>query len=122
VTASVKLNTSLDPKHTDDADFSFIPVPPSLLEQEDAFLERCQKRMRLLPPTFDSNMRELDTYISDAFNDECKDDHMSKKRSASDVSLNPCDDITPLKLGDAIVLLDYNFTEYDSEMLLKALF
>jgi hypothetical protein len=125
----------------DDTEFSFFPVPPSLQALEDEFLKRCQEQARRLPikriglfecdqrthpaamkdVVIDSSTKDLGAFTSSAINDESKDDKMSRKRSASDMYENVCEDMTPLNLGK-ISLDDYIFTEADSEMLLRALF
>jgi len=121
---------------SNDAEFSFIPIPPSLLDREDSFLQSCEKRgsysaePRKSPPinslslcdesndaaynsvVFGSNMRDLDVRLDEASN-------ASKKRSASDSSKS---DTSPLQLCESLLQLDYKFTEDDAEMLLKALF
>jgi len=142
--SSDDVKTSPVPKRALDDEFSFIPVPPSLQEREDAFLKRCQKRARLLPinspgvfecdqrtdcasindVVFDSTMRDLDTRMSYAINDECKDDQKISKKiiSAADMPHSARGDLSPLRLGDSISWIEYKFTEDDAEMLLKALF
>lgn len=128
----VKTNPATNRKPTEEAEFSFIPIPASLLEQEDEFLKRCQKRARLLPidsfRQFECNPRTDSASKNDVVFDstdrrsfyalnECKNFNMSTKTSPSDASQSLCEDISPLQLGDSI-----KFTEDDSEMLLKALF
>lgn len=123
-----------DNKAGKDAEFSFIPIPPSLLDREDSFLRSCKKRARLSPELsntlpinslklydessqFDSTMKDVDTGHTRAVESEYKDSNKGSKRHSPETSR----DASPMQYGNSNIR-DYNFTENDAEMLLKALF
>ena len=123
--------------------FSFFPLPPSLQEREDAFIENCQKKAKMLSNLgqspqrplmgvgndrtdmmeindviFDSTMSDLNPRTS--FLMENDPTNGSRKRSSSCLSDGQ---ISPLQcLGDSLMSMEYKFTPEDAEFLLKALF
>jgi hypothetical protein len=136
-------------KRSKDADFSFIPLPPNLQEQEDSFLKSCQNRaissnlhkFMTMPYTesdddrtdsasavndviFDSTMRELDTRISYAIKSERNEIGLMKCKDLGAKKRCSSDiSISPVQCyGNSLVQCEYKFTSDDAEMLLKALF
>lgn len=124
-------------------EFSFFPLPSSLQEPEDSFLESCRKRRRFSSDVgnctpshtydyvmnddviFDSTMRDLSPPYSYESEKESKGFlmlqperiKMLRKRSSSDISSG---EITPLNWITQANY--YRFTKQDAAMLIKVLF
>lgn len=136
--SETKRNDEIDRKR----EFSFFPLPPSLQEREDIFLENCRKRAKISSSLgqylqrplsgannemtemaeindviFDSTMSDLSPRAS--FLMETDQKKGSRKRSSSILSDG---DISPLQCCEALAPMEYKFTSDDAEFLLKALF
>ena len=123
--------------------FTFVPLPSSLQEHEDSFLESSRKRRKFVSNVgnstpshtfdddsnddviFDSTMRDLippysnDSKIESKRFNMLQREHitMSRKPSTSEIS---SENITPLNWMTQVNY--HQFTKRDTDMLLKALF